>query len=670
MTPSVTLRAATVITALCGITTLTTAHILAAPANVVTLLLVVCSAVMSARLTSPSEAIVRRRCAVVILTVASIAAVVSAHGAFATSTSRMLSLLLCTAAVTHSLVVDTVRDARVNTGISVSMLVLAAGLAPGLAIAVPLVATWVCAVTAFVLAARDAEGAAATQVAVVVGSVRDDGRLATAVAAAVAVTVLAGLAFALVLPHPSGLSAHTKFGQGTAADQPSGSSGQRQASAYLGDGPLSLDARGQLSDAPIAVVSTDRAELWAATVLTTYDGHSWSSPQGPGTLLPGTVSSAGSTVDVPSDTSSPATSTGATRTDIVGWVGPDPAVVIAPGTVTGIDLRTGGSIAQEADGRLVVDDGGPTPTYLVRSTALPRVEDGVSSTTGGDATSARWRALPPTVPNRVHQLAVQVTANATNRADAARDVETYLNTHETYDLDSPVAAPGADSVDDFLFRTHSGFCEQFASAEVVMLRSLGIPARFVSGFASGHSDGAGHRVLTAADAHAWVEVWLPGVGWATSDPTAGATLTAQRGHGLTALMQRIAREVGRSTTTKLALAVLLAALAALAVVVPGRRRRDPAARGALAPTAPLFAAFHRLELALAKTGRPRADAESVRALAARLEATDDVVGALRAVEEASYASTPPGRGETEAAVDTLDRLTARMLSRPEPPAPR
>jgi hypothetical protein len=102
-------------------------------------------------------------------------------------------------------------------------------------------------------------------------------------------------------------------------------------------------------------------------------------------------------------------------------------------------------------------------------------------------------------------------------------IDEYLSTHYTYTLDAPIPVAGADAVDDFLFVSRAGYCEQFASAAVVMLRSLGIPARLVTGYAFGDSTSSpGEIVMRNSDAHAWVEVWYPGIGWVDSDPTPSA----------------------------------------------------------------------------------------------------------------------------------------------------
>ena len=80
---------------------------------------------------------------------------------------------------------------------------------------------------------------------------------------------------------------------------------------------------------------------------------------------------------------------------------------------------------------------------------------------------------------------------------------------------------GAEQVDDFLFRTHTGFCGHYASAFVVLMRAGGVPARVVTGYLGGewNPDG-GYLAVRQSDAHAWVEAWLEGRGWTRIDPTA------------------------------------------------------------------------------------------------------------------------------------------------------
>lgn len=93
-----------------------------------------------------------------------------------------------------------------------------------------------------------------------------------------------------------------------------------------------------------------------------------------------------------------------------------------------------------------------------------------------------------------------------------------FNAQFTYSLTPPPLA--RDSVDDFLFATREGYCEHFASAFAVMMRSAGIPARVVTGYQGGSHNRVGdYWLIRNSDAHAWTEVWLAGRGWVRVDPT-------------------------------------------------------------------------------------------------------------------------------------------------------
>lgn len=78
------------------------------------------------------------------------------------------------------------------------------------------------------------------------------------------------------------------------------------------------------------------------------------------------------------------------------------------------------------------------------------------------------------------------------------------------------------SVVDCFARFQRGYCEYYATSMTMMLRELGIPARFVEGFLAGERDpGTGEYTVINADSHAWVQVWFPGYGWIDFDPTGG-----------------------------------------------------------------------------------------------------------------------------------------------------
>ncbi len=153
----------------------------------------------------------------------------------------------------------------------------------------------------------------------------------------------------------------------------------------------------------------------------------------------------------------------------------------------------------------------------------------------------------------------------------------------------------------------------------------------------------------------------------SSDPTAGAQLAASSaGPSLLARLERALR----STAGRLQLAgvlLLLVGLVVLVMLLLRRRRRLAVGIGATAGErhrSSLLAAFERLETALAASGRPRAPAESIAELAARLEdsAGPDVTDALRSVERVCYDRVQVGPGEALSAAAALDRLSTRLLS--------
>ncbi|MGB8000906.1 MAG: transglutaminaseTgpA domain-containing protein [Anaerobacillus sp.] len=135
--------------------------------------------------------------------------------------------------------------------------------------------------------------------------------------------------------------------------------------------------------------------------------------------------------------------------------------------------------------------------------------------------------LPESLPSRIGELAQKITADEDNPYDKARSIENYFvgngYVYETTD----VAIPGEneDYVDQFLFETKLGYCDNFSSSMTVLLRSLDIPARWVKGFTEGEFvEGAGdyrEYEITNNNAHSWVEAYFPGIGWVPFEPTRG-----------------------------------------------------------------------------------------------------------------------------------------------------
>ncbi len=145
--------------------------------------------------------------------------------------------------------------------------------------------------------------------------------------------------------------------------------------------------------------------------------------------------------------------------------------------------------------------------------------DWVSAYTGIPSVGYRSAA----VLDRIHKLALDVVsaAGATNPYDEASAIEAYLRGPLfTYTLDPPRPQAGVDPLAYFLFNSHQGYCEFFATAMGDMLRSLGIPTRLVNGFGPGtYETTINSYVVRSDDAHTWVEVYFPKYGWIEFEPT-------------------------------------------------------------------------------------------------------------------------------------------------------
>ena len=133
-----------------------------------------------------------------------------------------------------------------------------------------------------------------------------------------------------------------------------------------------------------------------------------------------------------------------------------------------------------------------------------------------DATYLKITGVNP----RVTSLAQQITGGYDNAFDKAQALYNYFHDPANGFTYSTSTAPAqtSDALVDFLFNGKTGYCEQYASSMAVMLRAIGVPARVEIGFTDGYVSG-NHRVITAQDAHAWVEVFFPDYGWITFDPT-------------------------------------------------------------------------------------------------------------------------------------------------------
>jgi transglutaminase-like putative cysteine protease len=143
-----------------------------------------------------------------------------------------------------------------------------------------------------------------------------------------------------------------------------------------------------------------------------------------------------------------------------------------------------------------------------------------ASTEYPDRITARYLKLPSSIPERVNNLAREITRGRTNPYDKAKAIESYLRTNYPYDLEIPAPPEGQDVADYFLFELKRGYCDYYATAMVVLARASGLPARFVSGYAPGGYDAPNAQyVIREMNAHSWAEIYFPEIGWIEFEPT-------------------------------------------------------------------------------------------------------------------------------------------------------
>ncbi|MDL0437736.1 MULTISPECIES: transglutaminase-like domain-containing protein [unclassified Niallia] len=196
--------------------------------------------------------------------------------------------------------------------------------------------------------------------------------------------------------------------------------------------------------------------------------------------------------------------------------------------------------ASSMDTTMIVETGSerisfdfPTDSYSV---SYEKPEYSLSTLTSADMSgylrenpeiAARYTQLPQNLPQRVLDLAAEITKDEDNVFAKARAIENYFSGNGFVYSQSDVAIPADDEdyVDQFLFETKIGYCDNYSTSMVVMLRSLGIPARWVKGFTEGElikqENNRSQYEVTNNNAHSWVEAYFPGAGWVTFEPTQG-----------------------------------------------------------------------------------------------------------------------------------------------------
>ncbi len=288
-------------------------------------------------------------------------------------------------------------------------------------------------------------------------------------------------------------------------------------SLVAGDGAPQMDLsyRGRPSQETVMYVRSTLRSYWRAMVFDHYVNSRWEDTA-PATPLVRRTRSGAYQLGLPFNTSD-----GQEFVQTFTVVKPQPNAVFAgywpqlvqfpSADLTVTDARRGATLLTSEPLRA-----GTTYTVLSRRPDYRLVE------LEGDQAAhreSRYRQLPPLSP-AVADLARRVTAGATNDYDRLARLEHHLRTQYPYDLNIPPLRNGRDAVEQFLFDDRRGFCEQFATAFVIMARTLGYPARVATGYLPGEYDAlSGGYVVRAADAHSWAEVSFAEHGWVPFDPT-------------------------------------------------------------------------------------------------------------------------------------------------------
>jgi len=189
-----------------------------------------------------------------------------------------------------------------------------------------------------------------------------------------------------------------------------------------------------------------------------------------------------------------------------------PEALLISGRYQALQIDATGSIFNTDSTQAITD-------YSVLSELPSRTPPAVQAAGNAGVGPTIYQQMPDNLDPRIAELADQVSRNENTPFQKAIAIEKYLATNYGYTLQQPSVAP-PDPIANFLFVRKQGHCEYFASAMVLMLRTIGISSRVVNGFHGGqYNDVTGSYIVRASDAHSWVEAYFSGYGWYTLDPT-------------------------------------------------------------------------------------------------------------------------------------------------------
>jgi transglutaminase-like putative cysteine protease len=588
--------------------------------------------------------------------------------------------------VLHGFDLPARKDLNFSLGSSLALMAIAGSLSQDLWFAITLIPYFALAISAVALSHRSEiqDGVVATMAPA--GRERKRPIARRDIAKGLSVSLIAGTILFMVIPQPSGLRTFAlpfsvggggAVGGGGGIANPGFEGGRGDLSArsigtafYGFNETLNLRVRGELNDNVVMRVRASGPAMWRGLLFDHYDGVQWRGDTSDPTPLEG---------DPPFGYPAEFRSLGprATNSSTFYVEAEQPNVLFTGGQPESVWVDEGLNIDELGGLRLdaTLTEGA---VYSVVSTVGAATPEMLRSLSPRDPPQDKQRflQLPTTLPQRVRALAERITRDSPTMYDKVRAIETWLARNYEYSVESPVPPPGQDAVDHFLFETDVGFCEQFASATIVMLRSLGIPARMVAGYAVGtRNPFTGYYEIKNSDAHTWVDVWFPTVGWYEFDPTFAIPSAEEDFAESVPLMRafRFAADRFRDLAPRdLAgalrggLMVLLVAIVLTVILVLGRRLRpkksDVAVTGPIAG-GPVTRALKGVEDAVAARGAPRAPPETAAELLARTGGRKpELDRALKAFEQERYGSAPPPAAEAEAAIGELNRLAVRAAN--------
>jgi transglutaminase-like putative cysteine protease len=452
------------------------------------------------------------------------------------------------------------------------------------------------------------------------------------------------LTFPSSLPslRPTGLGggiANPSLGAGDPA-APAGAGGAAASFGYFGfSDDLDTGLRGRPDDTLVMRVRASAPDFWRGQSFDQWDGRRWTATDDEPEPVLG-----GAPFQLPG---SRAGTDELVQTYYVEREGPN----LVFGAMSPVELYLAESgVFVLPDGTIRTSAHLPEGTvYTVVSRRVPATADLLRSVSGPGAQrppaalAARYLQLPG-LPERVRALAREVTAGAPTTYDKVRAIEAWMAENTRYTLDIPPLPSGADAVEHFLFEDRRGFCEQIGTSLVVLLRSLGIPARLGVGYVAGERNPfTGLYEVRASDAHAWAEVWFPGLGWQIFDPTASVPLAgdsglAGAGSGLGAFLSARVPDLPDVVPALVAVAAFVLVATGLRTLLRWRRRRREARRRSWAE-----AWSAELEALGATKGRPRRESESLREYVFALRPVLPARGwsdAVAVVDEDAFSGAP------------------------------